>query len=302
MAFGDTPKTQAFSLGDLHEYDRCVFSFFVKHHLGKKYELAEGNFSQAIGTLMDLAIKKLHLIKGYDQTAEYLATLIKAAEAQIKEDVAKRGKNSFYGAQIEFLTPEVIIKAQEIFLKYCQAKSGKFKKYVLTPISQKPKPFWEHIIPADIPLKMWGGPDALEMGEDGVPEIVDYKYFQDIERGRANLDMDLMPKVYTLLCAEDLKRAGFKKTRFVVRFWQDPEDESFYEEFDLNLSHHLEDYLKDKIERIMRTSEITFCERDYCIVCHHQDREKWVQEIENKGWVKKVPEVFIAQASPDLPF
>lgn len=286
MAFDSIPRTHSFSLGDLHEYDRCVFSFFVKHHLGKKYELAEGNQNQVIGTLLDLAMKKLHQAKAYDQPAEYLQNLIKAAERDIREDVAKRGKNSFYGAQIEFLTEETLLKAQEIFKKYTQDLAGKYRKYVLTAISQKTKPFWERIIASTEALKLWGAPDAIEMGEDGVPEVVDYKYYEDLERAQKNLDMDLMPKVYTLLCAEDLQASGYSKVRFKIRFWQDPKNESFYEEFDLTNAQNLEDFLKDKIERILRTTEISFCEKGYCQVCKHPDRPKWLQELADKGFVK----------------
>ena len=135
------------------------------------------------------------------------------------------------------------------------------------------------------PLKLWGGPDAIEMGEDNIPEIVDYKYFGDVEKGKANLDMDLMPKVYTLLCAKDLKQAGFDKARFRVGLWQEPDDESMYEEFDLEQAINLEDYFKDKIQRILRTSELSFCERDWCKVCKSEKRQEWITELQKKGWI-----------------
>lgn len=285
MAFGDVPKINSFSLGDLHDFDKCVFAFFVKHHLGKKYELAEGNPNQATGSLLDLAIKKLHRAKAYHEPPDYLTNLIKAAANTIKEDVEFRGKNSFYGSQLDFLTDEVILKAQEIFKNYCQSLNGQFKRWVTTPISQKPKPFWEHNLLAGVPLKLWGGPDAIEMGEDNIPEIVDYKYFEDVEKGKSNLDMDLMPKVYTLLCAQDLQQAGFDKARFVVRFWQEPQNTSFYEEFDLGKMAYIEDFLRDKIERILRTKELSFCERDYCVVCKSDKREEWIKELKKQGWI-----------------
>lgn len=286
MAFDSIPRTHAFSLGDLHEYDRCVFSFFVKHHLRKRYELAEGNVNQTIGTLLDLAMKKLHKSGAYDQPVEYLQNLVKAAEREIRADVEKRGKLSFYGAQIDFLTPEVISQAQEIFKKYTAEMAGNFKKLVSTAITQRTKPFWERIILSNETLKLWGGPDAIELGEDGIPEVVDYKYYEDLEKAQKNLDMDLMPKVYILLCAADLQESGFQKARFKVRFWQEPKNEAFYEEFDLANAQNLEDFLKDKIQRILRTSEITFCEKDYCQVCKHPDRSKWLQELKDKGFVK----------------
>lgn len=286
MAFDDTPKTNCFSLGDFHDFDRCVFSFFVKHHLEKKYELAEGNANQTIGSLLDLAMKKLHKAKAYYQPPECLQNLIKAAETDIREDVAVRGAKSFYGSQIEFLTPEVIEKAKGIFKNYCEKKQGKFKTLVATPITSKPRPFWERTIVSEEPLKLWGGPDAIEMGEDQIPEIVDYKYFGDLEKGKENLDMDLMPKVYTLLCAKDLKQAGFTRARFRVGLWQEPEDESLYEEFDLDQAVNLEDFFKDKILRILRTQELNFCEKDWCKVCKSPQREVWIKELQNKGWIK----------------
>lgn len=286
MAFDDTPKTHCFSLGDFHDFDRCVFSFFVKHHLGKKYELAEGNANQTIGSLLDLAMKKLHKAKAYNQPADYLKNLIKAAEIEMREDVEKRGIKSFYGSQIEFLTPEVIEKAKDIFKDYCLKKQGKFKRLVVTQITQKPKPFWEHVIPDEEQIKLWGGPDAIEMGEDQTPEIVDYKYFGDLQKGKENLDMDLMPKVYTLLCATDLKNAGFQKARFRVGLWQEPDNDSLYEEFDLEQAINLENYFKDKILRILRTSELTFCEKDWCKVCKSEKREEWVKELQKQGWIK----------------
>ncbi len=283
MAWDNIPRTHCFSLGDLHDFDRCSFRFFVNHHLQKKYELAEGNLSQAIGCLLDLAIKKLHQVKAYDQPAEYLQNLIKAAEKDMREDIAKKGKASFYGAQLEFLTPEAVERASEIFKKYVQQIAGRFNKLLLTEITQKPKPFWQRIINSTQPLKLWGGPDAIEIGADGVPEVVDYKYYEDLERGKGNLDMDLMPKVYILLCAEDLQKSGFSKARFKVRFWEDPLNETYYEEFDLGNAQNLENYLKDKIDRILRTTEISFCERDYCKVCKHPQKAVWLKQLEAFG-------------------
>lgn len=283
MAWDNIPRTHSFSLGDLHEFDRCSFSFFVKHHLGKKYELAEGNINQAVGCLLDLAIKKLHQVKAYDQPPEYLQNLIKAAEREMRESITQAGKNSFYGAQIEFLTLEAIGRAQGIFKKYAEIISGKFKKMLLTEITQKQKPFWQRVISSTQDLKLWGGPDAIEIGEDGVPEVVDYKYFEDLERGKGNLDMDLMPKVYILLCAEDLQKSGFSKARFKIRFWEDPLNESYYEEFDLTNAPNLENYLKDKIERILRTTEISFCGRDYCKVCKHSQKPDWLKSLQALG-------------------
>ncbi len=116
MAFDDIPRINSFSLGDFHDFDFCVFRFFVNHHLGKKYELAEGSTNQTIGSLLDLAVKKFHHSNSYGQPVEYLPNLIKAAEAEMREKVQKSpSPYSFFSTQIPFLTLEVIGRANEIF-------------------------------------------------------------------------------------------------------------------------------------------------------------------------------------------
>lgn len=285
MAWDNIPRTHSFSLGDFHDFDRCVFRFFVNHHLQKKYELAEGNENQAIGVLLDLAIKKLHSSKAYHQPVDYLPNFIRAAEIEIKNTVAKQGLASFYGSSVQFLTPEVIKKAQEIFKSYHQNLNGQVKQMVVTPILRGPKPFWKRVIGGNNQLQLWGGPDSIEMGEDGVPEVVDYKYLDKGADAMDRLDMDLMPKLYILLCSEDLASCGHKKARFQVRFWHDPKNESFYEEFDLESVLNLENFFKDRMERILRTSELTFCEKDYCKPCKSPQRAEWIKELQKNGWV-----------------
>lgn len=308
MPFGDNiPRTHCFSLGDFHDFDRCVFKFFINHHLGKKYELAEGSQNQVIGTLLDLAIKKLHQTKAYNQPAGYLQYFLKAAELEMREDVIKRGKLSFYGAQIPFLTSETVSLAQSVFLSYHQGLKGQIKQMVQTPTSKKVKPFWEVVLNGQSPLKLWGAPDAIEMGEDGVPEVVDYKYFEDKERGEGNLDMDLMPKLYILFCASELQALGFTKARFVVRLWQDPGNNTYYEEFDLNSTLSLTAFFQDKAERILRTQELSFCGKEYCKVCKHPEKEGWIKQIENHGWINPqsavLPSVTDSSLTSDgLPF
>lgn len=280
MAWDDKiPRTHSFSLGDFHDFDNCVFRFFVNHHLGKKYELAEGNPNQTIGSLLDLAIKKLHQSKAYSQPPEYLQNLIKAAEMDMREKVNKNPEPSFFSASIPFLTDEVIGQAKEIFKSYCTGLNGKFKP------SLSSKTFWDLVLTGPEPLKLWGGPDTVELGSDGIPEICDYKY-RETEDGRQRMDMDLMPKLYTLLCAKDLLSSGYEKARFVVRFWKEPEDSSFYEEFSLSDAQNLADYFKDKMERILRTEELTFCDKEYCKVCNSSKREEWIKELQAKGWIK----------------
>ena len=283
------PRHKCFSLGDLHDFDKCVFAFFVRHHLQKKYELEEGSENQAIGSLLDLAIKKLHQAKAYNQEPEYLAeALIKAAENEIRETAIKTGANSFYGGTIKFLTPEVVNKAQTVFKNYLEKLKGKLNR------SLSSKTFWEYTVTDGEQFKLWGGPDSLELAyEDQIPEVVDYKYFDNPERGKNNLDMDLMPKLYLLLSAQELLDQGFKKARFRVRSWQDPEDDSIYEEFDLDNLPNLLAYFKDKVRRIMTTSSLDFCEKGYCKVCQSDKRSEWLSELHQKGFIP---------TKSDLPF
>lgn len=299
MAWDSIPRTHSFSLGDFHDYDFCVFRFFVNHHLQKKYELAEGNVNQAIGSLLDLTIKKLHQTKSYNQPLEYLLNLVEAARTDMKNDVAQRGKNSFYGAQLPYLTDEVVSFTKQIFKDYHKAIGGKHKPLVPTYTMRKLRPFWKYVIQtAPQPVQIWGGPDAIELGSDGVPEIIDYKYRENIS-DQAKMDMDLMPKVYTLLCARELQELGYSKARFKVKFWLQPKEESFYEEFDLSSVRSFEEFFKDKIDRILRTSELSFCERDFCKVCKSPQRNQWISQIQVAGWLaplKEIPE------ESDLPF
>lgn len=288
MAWDDIPRTHSFSLGDFHDFDRCVFRFFVNHHLQKKYELAEGSPNKAIGTLLDLAIKKLHAAKAYGQPADYLPNLIKAAEIEIRSDVAFRGPNSFYGALIPYLNKETVEKAKEVFKNYHQTIGGNIKKSVPTQTLKRSRPFWKKVIKGEGLMQLWGGPDAIEIGGDGIPEVVDYKYFGDSELGKENLDMDLMPKIYTLLCAADLFEMGFQKARFVVRLWHDPLNDSFYEEFDLSNIPNIEEFFKDKMERILRTKSLSFCEKDYCGACQSPNKADWIRQLQLHGWIEGV--------------
>ena len=281
MAWNDIPRIHSFSLGDFHDFDYCVFRFFVNHHLEKKYELAEGSINQTVGSLLDLAVKKFHSSRSYGQPVEYLPNLIKAAEAEMREKVQKSpSPYSFFSAQIPFLTPEVISRANEIFKAYYQKMEGKFHQSLIN------KTFWDYVIKGEAPLKLWGGPDTVEQGEDGIPEVIDYKYREDQEVGKERMDMDLMPKLYTLLASPDLARLGFGKARFKVKFWGDPKDESFYEEFEMSNMPHLEAFFKDKIERILRTDELFFCEKLFCKVCNSPKRQEWIRDLQERGWIK----------------
>lgn len=273
MVWNNIPRVRCFSLGDFHDYDRCEFLFLVRHHLEKKYELAEGSEKMAVGTILDVVIKKIHSSKAYDQSLNYILKNIFAATIlDIKNEVTERGKKSFYGSVIEFLTPEVILIAKDAFKYYYLQREGKINKGL--PY----KDFWECIIGDENQKKIWGGPDALELGDDGVPEIIDYKYLEDT----TYLDMDTMPKLYTLLCATELSKLGYKKVRFRVRLWREPLNEDMYEEFDLDVLANLKDYFGRKIDQILSSKEIRFCDRDYCKVCNSNQRQTWIDEIRIK--------------------
>lgn len=275
MAFDNLDRIYCFSLGDFHNFEKCYFGFLVKHHLQKKYEIEEGTFNGAVGSLLDLAIKKLHLSKAYDQPLDYLlSSLFKAAENDIRDQADREGPHSFYGSTVKFLTPEAVKKAQEVFKNYFEKRKGKINKAILN------KRFWEYLLEGEQLFKVWGGPDALEMGDDGLPEIVDYKYFEDHQKGRDNLDMDLMPKLYTLLCAPELLKLGYKRVRFRVRSWTDPEDESLYEEFDLANINLLKDFFRHKIAKILSVTEMSFCEKPYCKACNSEQRKEWIKQLQ----------------------
>lgn len=288
MVFDDIPRINCFSLGDFRNFEKCYFDFLVRHHLQKRYELEEGNSNQTIGTLLDLVIKIIHRSKAYSQSLDYILTSIfKAAEAEIRDKVEHAGPKSFYGGTIKFLTEENIQKAKKVFQNYYEKKKGKMNKFSASPINQAilKERFWDCVLEGEEVFKIWGGPDALELGEDGMPEIVDYKYFEDPQKGRENLDMDMMPKLYTLLCAAELLKAGYKKARFRVISWTDPEDDSLYEEFDLETAGLLKDFFKHKIEKILSITEITFCDKPYCKTCKSELKEEWLKELKTKGFI-----------------
>lgn len=280
MAFDDIPRIYCFSLGDFHNFEKCFFDFLVRHHLQKRYELEEGNKNQAIGNLLDLVIKIIHRTKAYNQSLDYLlSNIFKAAENEIRQKVERAGPKSFYGATLPFLITENISEAKEIFKKYYQSRRGRFNQSV---INEK---FWECMLESPIPdgtgLKIWGGPDALEIGDDGVIEIVDYK-FRGEQIDNHSYDLDLMPKVYTLLCAEELIKLGCNKVRVRIRLWHKPLDESLYEEFDLNIVSNLKDFFRHKIEKILSSTEISFCGRPFCKACNSDQKEAWLRELKTQ--------------------
>jgi len=285
MPFNDgIPRTHSFSLTDFHEFDYCPFRFFVFHHLGKKYEMAEGSRNLALGSLLDASIKLFHKTKSYGQPKEYIKNLIQASCNKMMEKVAKQSSPSFYSAIKDFLNDDLCEEAAAIFINYYKALDLKIKPAIMEV------GFCEWVIETDDPstgrsgqvYKLWGGPDTLEMGEDGIPEVVDYKFRENIEVGKDNMDMDLMPKIYMLLVCNKLLEKGYKKARFVVRFWQDPKDDSFFEEFDLERVRDFEDIFKERIEEIFNTSVFKFCEKGFCKACKSDQRTLFLKELEDK--------------------
>ncbi len=268
-------RLNSYSLGDFHDFDFCVFSFFVKHHLNKKYQLAVGNVYQTIGTLLDLGIKQYHKMKIYDRHLESALPIITSASMLIRQKVAESGKDSFYSKTVEFLSTQTINQASEIFEAYYRGMRGNIRPAISN------KDFWDYILP-EKNYKLWGGPDSIEMGEDGIPEVVDYKYFHK-EHGEDKLDMDKMPKLYVLFASSELVQAGYTKARFVVRLWQKPGDNSLFSEFDLKDIMALEDCFYQQIVKIIQTKTFNFCTKPFCQVCSSPQRDEWVEELLKMG-------------------
>lgn len=282
MPFNDgIPKVNCYSLTDFHNFEYCPFKFYITHHLDRKYELDEGSEQMALGTLLDESIKLFHKTNAYGQPPEYLPNLIAAAKRVIKEKVASQnGKLTFYSAMLPFLTDELAEKANKIFKDYYLGRDKKINRSI------GPVGFCEWVIKGeDSQYKLWGGPDAYEIGDDGMIEVVDYKSREDIERGKGGMDMDLMPKIYMLLTTNFLVSRGYDKARFRVRFWQDPKDESFYEEFELSVMNGAEFLFKQRIDRILNNKELKFCEKHFCKACQSKKREEYLIELQKLGLI-----------------
>lgn len=280
MAWDNIPRTSSFALSDFHDFDDCIFRFFVGHNLGKKYEMSKGSANQTLGSLLDLAIKKFHSSKAYNQPGEYLKSLIKAAEIEMRQNVAKNGPNSFYGSQVQFLNSDLLKEAEKIFENYYSTLQGQVKRAI------SHNTFWQHVINRGKVIKIWGGPDSIELDKAEMPEVVDYKYFSNEEFGKQNLDMDLMPKLYTMLCAPELLKNGYQRARFVIRLWREPKNQSLSREFFLEDLREVEDELYSKALEILSTNKLKFCEKSYCPACNSDNRAIWLQELQNAGWIK----------------
>ncbi len=277
---GKVPEKYCFSITDFHDFDFCQFRFYVNHHLRKKYEIAEGSLNMTLGSLLDQAIKNYHLISGKVEKLDELTYLVKAAYKSFVEDLSKKGdKPSFYSSMKPFLTEETLKQAEQIFMDYYKGLEGKVNKslgqveFCKSPIKSEDGSCY----------LLWGWPDAYELAPDGMPEVVDYKFRENIERGKDEMDMDLMPKLYILLASDFLRTRGYKKARFRVRFWQVPKEEGFYEEFDLGVMDGATFLFKQKIDRILNNKEIRFCEKPFCKACKSDKRSDFLKQLQELG-------------------
>lgn len=237
----------------------------------------------ALGVLLDRAIKEIHRNRNkgsYSAPVDRLVNSVKyAQELIIKEEKIANKHPNFSTAVVEFFTEDVINTAEDILKKYLTDTKGSFRK-AIADIE-----FCKKIIEIDKEkYVLWGGPDTLEMGDDGLPEIIDYKSRQDIAKGKQNMDMDLMPKLYTLLLSEELLKLGYKKARFKVVFWQDPKDESFSEVFELEDLSKIEEIFKEKISKITANKEISFCMLPFCEACNNEKADEYVEMLEGMGY------------------
>lgn len=283
MARDYIPTINGYSLSDFHDYDQCVFKFLVKHQLQKKYEISKGSPQMALGVLLDRAIKEIHRNRdkgSYSAPIERLVNSVRYAAKLIKNEERTSGKHpNFSTAVVEFFTEDVILTAENILKNYLTEIKSNFRKAI------EDIEFCKKVVEIDNEkYVLWGGPDTLEEGADGLPEIIDYKSRQDIAKGKQNMDMDLMPKMYTLLLAQDLLDRGYKKARFKVVFWQDPKDESFSQDFDLEDLKEAEDLFKEKIKKITTNKEITFCMNQYCEACNSDKADEYVEILEGMGY------------------
>ncbi len=280
---GYIPKINGYSLTDFHDFEECKFRFFVRHHLDHKYEIAKGSDQLALGVLLDRAIKEVHRNKdkgSYKAPIDRLVKSVRYAEKLIREEEKNSPKcPNFSTAVVEYFTEDVIKTAEFLFHNFCTQLQGNFKEAIFDVGFCK----WNLKV-GNEEFVLWGGPDTVEMGKDGVPEVIDYKSRQNISRGKDGMDMDLMPKLYMLLTCQELLKRGFKKARFRVVFWQDPLEEGFYEDFDLHQIRDHEKIFAEKIEKILKQKEIDYCGGQYCDACNFAKRDDFLAELKAKGF------------------
>jgi hypothetical protein len=270
-----------YSLTDFHDFDDCPFRFFVRHHLDRKWDIDQSNSAIALGHILDQTIKRFHKEECYGtKSSKRLIKLINDSVADMRQQVEvakKRDRHHFFESTVPFMTEEVIEQAIQVFTNYYVQRKGNIHR----ALGEVGFCEWSVNINGES-FKLWGGPDAFEIGDDGVAEVVDYKSRQNVEKGKTYMDMDLMPKIYTLLAAKKLLGLGHKKARFIVRFWQDPLEESFCEEFNLTVMDGAEFLFRQKIERILNVTDFTPCFKEYCSACNSGLKDNFIEELKNK--------------------
>jgi hypothetical protein len=277
MPYDPSQKIRGYSLTDFHDFDECPFRFYVRHDLDKKYELDEGGPQVALGNLLDQSIKLFHEKKLYGSSVERAANLVDDAKESIIDYEMHRKRPNFYTTTVPFLDEVVVNRAREIFVNYYKAIDGKINKgkrldFCKREIHCQNGTYW-----------IWGGADTLELAPDGMVEVVDYKSRENISRGKETIDMDLMPKIYVLLCADRLLQKGNKKARFRAKFWQDPKEDNFFEEFDLESLKTLDDIFDKKICDILDNKDVSFCNGRFCKACNSPKRAEFVSDLKNLG-------------------
>lgn len=277
-------KINCYSLTDFHDFEDCLFRFFVRHHLDRKYEIAKGSPQLSLGVLLDKTIKNIHKYKAYDKPVDRLVKAVRfSANEIIEAEKNNKKKPNFDTQTVKFLNEDIIITSEDILHNYLTNLKGGLQKSLGEVGFCK-----KYLSLEDGRYCLWGGPDTLEEGKDGVPEVIDYKSRMDIQKGKKYMDMDLMPKMYTLLVADELKRRGFKKARFKVKFWQDPREDGFTQEFDLeNLEEH-EGLFKEKIKKVVKTIEASFCITEFCDACNYEKKNDFAKELSEKHGIKIV--------------
>ncbi len=274
------PPINGYSITDFHDFDDCKFRFFVRHHLGKKYEIAKGSKQMALGVLLDRSIKEIHKYKGYKHPVDRLVNSIKYSRDLIrKEEKESKKRPNFNTAVVEFFDDDIVSAAEQVFRNFHNQIKGEFQQSLFHV------DFCKWFLDVDNEkYVLWGGPDAVEMGKDGIPEVIDYKSRMDVGKGKKYMDMDLMPKMYMLLTAKQLQQMGFEKARFKVVFWQDPRDESFCEEFNLGKLDECEEVFKSRIQNIVKTLDYEYCAGQYCDACNYEERNAFIDELMQKGY------------------
>ena len=72
----------------------------------------------------------------------------------------------------------------------------------------------------------------------------------------------------------------------MVKFWQDPKDESFDQEFDLEKLDDHEEIFKEKINKVLKTIEAEFCITEFCDACNYETKDEFAKDLNEKLGIK----------------